>query len=273
MQHDTPIGSTFPTSVGSLVDSIGSIPTGNSASNDGRDPWTDRFVARRVGDRVAAKVAEQTQGQLSGVAVLVPADSRRGPALADRLARWNPERLRVEQITLEQPVEDDTHRARAVALENAVLAAASDFVVVPTDHTAQMDRLPELLVNMWVEGADIGLMGPTGEQPAVRATDPVARRRALWDSPGAAGSLRSDRISDPIPSAELEGTDTAARVAAWLGLSEAPVSGRIVVVRRWVARWLLSDIGQASDAVEEFADRARVLGLAVVELNDRNTEN
>jgi predicted regulator of amino acid metabolism with ACT domain len=39
-----------------------------------------------------------------------------------------------------------------------------------------------------------------------------------------------------------------------------------VVVRRWVARWLLNEIGRALDPVAEFADRARILGLGVVEL-------
>jgi hypothetical protein len=85
-------------------------------------------------------------------------------------------------------------------------------------------------------------------------------------SPDFDDAMAPDRASDVIVDSLLPADDTATRVAAWLGLSEAPVPGRVVVVRRWVARWLLNEIGRSLDPVAEFADRARILGLGVVEL-------
>lgn len=238
-----------------------------------RDPWAERFVARNVGDRRATAVADRAVGELSGVAVLVPADDRRGPAIVEQLGRSAPQRVRIEQVPLAVPSAAARQGDRAVALEQAVLAVSSDFVVVPTDHGADFARLPELLVHMWLEGADIGLMGPSASQPAVRPADPVARRRPLYMSRNHPSRFRAERVVDPTPEPALAAPDAAARVAAWLGLSEDPVPGRLVVMRRWVARWLLSDVGRAVAPVEEFADRARVLGLSVVELVDRRAVN
>ena len=234
-------------------------------SDEVRDPWNERIVARRAGDRHAVAVADRATGPLTGVAVLVPADLR-GPTLVDRLLRWSPDELRVEQVTLTPVDHPDVRGGRAVALEEALEQVASDFVVVPMDHTVDLDRVPELLVNMWLDGADVGLMGPTGDQGVVEPTERVARRRPLFESPELAEQAHPERATDVLAGSALPAEDTAARVAAWLGLSEAPVAGRVVVVRRWVARWLLNEIGRALDPVAEFADRARILGLGVVEL-------
>ena len=247
LRHDTAI-------------TTGAVPP----SDEVRDPWNERMVARRTDEHHAVAVAGRTTGPLTGVAVLVPADVR-GPALVDRLLRWTPESLRVEQVALAPVDHPDVRGGRAVALEEAVEQVSSDFVVVPMDHTADLARVPELLVNMWLDGADVGLMGPSGEQQEVEPTERVARRRPLFVSPEFDGSSRPHRAADVVDSL-LPAADTAARVAAWLGLSEAPVPGRVVVVRRWVARWLLNEIGRALDPVAEFADRARILGLGVVEL-------
>lgn len=234
-------------------------------SDEVRDPWNERIVARRAGDRHAVAVAGRATGALTGVSVLVPADGR-GPALVDRLLRWTPEQVRVEQVTLATAAHPDVRGGRAVALEEAVEQVSSDFVVVPTDHTVDLDLVPELLVNMWLDGADVGLMGPAGNQQVVEPAERVARRRPLFVSPDFDEATRPDRASDVIVDSVLPAADTAARVAAWLGLSETPVPGRVVVVRRWVARWLLNEVGRALDPVAEFADRARILGLGVVEL-------
>jgi len=234
-------------------------------SDEVRDPWNERIVGRRSGDRHATAVAGRTVGPLTGVAVLVPADDR-GPALVDRLLRWTPEQLRVEQVALTPVDHPDVRGGRAVALEEAIEQVGSDFVIVPMDHTVDLDQVPELLVNMWLDGADVGLMGPTGSQPTVVASERVARRRPLFESPEFDDASRHDRATDVMVDSALPADDTAARVAAWLGLAEAPVSGRVVVMRRWVARWLLNEIGRALDPVAEFADRARILGLGVVEL-------
>ena len=248
LRHDTAI-------------TTGAVPP----SDEVRDPWNERMVARRTGDNHAVAVAGRTTGPLTGVAVLVPTDVR-GPALVDRLLRWTPEALRVEQVALAPVDHPDLRGGRAVALEEAVEQVSSDFVVVPMDHTADLDRVPELLVNMWLDGADVGLMGPAGDQQVVEPSERVIRRRPWFVSPEFDVGLQPDRLTDVIVATQLPAADTAARVAAWLGLSEAPVPGRVVVVRRWVARWLLNEIGRALDPVAEFADRARILGLGVVEL-------
>jgi hypothetical protein len=239
-------------------------------SDEVRDPWNERIVARRIGDNYAVSVASRTEGPLTGVAVLVPTDER-GPALVDRLLGWTPEQLRVEQVALTAVDRPYELGGRAVALGEAVEQVASDFVVVPMDHAVDLDRVPELLVNMWLDGADVGLMGPAGSQPFVEPTERVIRRRPWFVSPEFDVAMQPDRTTDVIVATQLPAEDTAARVAAWMGLSEAPVAGRVVVVRRWVARWLLNEIGRALDPVAEFADRARILGLGVVELVDPPT--
>jgi hypothetical protein len=42
--------------------------------------------------------------------------------------------------------------------------------------------------------------------------------------------------------------------------------GRLVILRRWVARWLLNEITRAISPAAEVADRTRLMGIGIVQL-------
>ena len=58
----------------------------------------------------------------------------------------------------------------------------------------------------------------------------------------------------------------SATLSAWLGLRGAVPDGRLVLMRRWVARWLFNEITRAISPADEVADRTRLLGIGIVEL-------
>ncbi|MFM7068456.1 MAG: hypothetical protein ACKOYM_03245, partial [Actinomycetes bacterium] len=110
---------------------------------------------------------------------------------------------------------------------------------------------------------DVGLIGPTGELPQLSPSAHPLRRRPLFET-----GTRTDCVAELFRDSDSVTVDPADRLASWLGLGDELVAGRAVMIRRWVARWLLSGVGRADDPVEEFVDRARVVGLTVVELVD-----
>ena len=46
----------------------------------------------------------------------------------------------------------------------------------------------------------------------------------------------------------------------------AVTAGGLVLMRRWVARWLFNEITRAISPADEVADRTRLLGIGIVEL-------
>ena len=106
--------------------------------------------------------------------------------------------------------------------------ATCDFLLVPTSTDASFAMLGDALRRMWVEGADRG--GGGSRRCARRDRRPCCR----WHAAG--------------------------RLAQLLGIGAARVPERLVVVRRWVARWLLSEVDRSLDPAEEISDRGRLLG-------------
>lgn len=123
---------------------------------------------------------------------------------------------------------------RASVLAEAVEYAANEFLVMSFGVGSQLARIPNLLGHMWIEGADVGV---------------------LCKEP-----LNNDEVGfGEVP-------DASHRLTEWLGLSGALPEGGLVVMRRWVARWLFNEISRSIDPADELADRARLLGLAIVHL-------
>ncbi|HTN99471.1 MAG TPA: hypothetical protein VL068_02250 [Microthrixaceae bacterium] len=123
---------------------------------------------------------------------------------------------------------------RASVLAEAVEYASNEFLVLGIGTEAVFDRIPMLLGHMWVEGADVGVL--SAEQ--------------------------GDEMGEFYP----EMPDASQRLTQWLGLVGSPQQGGLVVMRRWVARWLFNEISRSIDPADELADRARLLGLAILRL-------
>jgi len=138
-------------------------------------------------------------------------------------------------------VSDTTHfvprpdGGRAAELDALTVAATGDFVVVVGERVDLLEVLGTALGVMWVDGADAAVVGADAGLPG--------------------------------PDAGPPGPDAAGRLAAYLGIGTTAPGGQMVVIRRWVARWLLSEIERAVDPAEEFADRGRLLGFGMVELS------
>lgn len=139
-------------------------------------------------------------------------------------------------------------QGRADTLDRLTAECTGDFIVVP--HQAEaLGLMPVALGHLWVQGADA----------VVVSTEPDPRR-----GPGAAAGAHGERTSDPAG----EDRDAARRLAEVLGLRSAtgPRPLGMVVLRRWVARFLLDELGRAIDAAEELGERARLMELRLVEV-------
>lgn len=121
----------------------------------------------------------------------------------------------------------------AVELDALTMAATSEFVVVLNGSCELLCPLETALGSLWIHGGD-------------------------------AASIRGS----VGPSGTVDPGDDAARLTSHLGLA-AQGGEHLVVLRRWVARWLLNEMDRALDPGAEFADRARLLGLTLVELDHR----
>lgn len=218
------------------------------------DPTVTRLVRRRVtvGDSALLEVAGTPIA--ASVSVIVPVPNERAIAGLDSALRWQPDRLRVEAVAtvstraLFRPavlsslrdsggtwrLVDQPLGGRIAAIDAAVSAAAYEFIVVTgqdwSGETDVLDAVPSTLMAMWSQGADLALVGS---------------RDGVVD--GGSG------VDDP-----------AARLVAAMGLVGGQRSAGVVVMRRWVARWILDDATRAIAPADEVADRLRLLGAAIL---------
>lgn len=136
---------------------------------------------------------------------------------------------------------------RAAAIAAAVEQSEHEFVIVSTSGGGPFDLVASSLSYMWVDGADVALL--------------------QWESDAAGEPRGVDPDSLALAGMELQPTqDAAGLLAEWLGLSGNATPGRLVVMRRWVARWLFNEISRAIDPSAELADRARLLGIGIVQM-------
>ncbi len=216
------------------------------------DPTVTRLMVRRHDDR-AAGLLEHSGPVVTSLSMVVPTGGSAGERYLEGLDAWNPDRIRVEVLVMESPedparsvLRDRLTRSgrswralrrpqggRVAALAMSAQDAEHEFVLIGSGGPAPYALIGPALSHMWAEGGDAALLD-------VRPT------------------LHLDSIPDPDPSAEL---------SAWLGLSGAAVPGRLVLLRRWVARWLFNELTRAISPADEVADRARLLGIGIVRMS------
>lgn len=129
----------------------------------------------------------------------------------------------VHQILSEAP------GGQLLGVARAVEKSDHEFVVLASSQSDSLGFLDQCLAQMWIDGADVA----------------VLQLGAGHDVAGA----------QPI--------DAATQLARWIASSGAPGVERTIVMRRWVARWIFNEIARAIDPVDEIADRARLLGIAI----------
>lgn len=186
---------------------------------------------------------------------IIAADPADADGVIEQLAAWDTTGIRVEMLVvgdrrarLPEPLRERlaargvVHRIveapdtgvedRAAMLAAAVENAMFEVVAVVGPSIGPLELVNRALWWQWVDGADVALL-PTQE---------------------------SDMVGDD--------SEAAAELAAWLGFGRAGTAAgpRVVLMRRWVARWVFSELERALSPAEELADRARLLGLSVVRL-------
>lgn len=118
-------------------------------------------------------------------------------------------------------------------------SSRSEFIVVSFGEAAPWNAIGAAAAELWADGADVVAVGGIGADAAF-----------------------------PVDEADLH-----SRLAECLGLvatggiGDRGGPGRFVLVRRWVARWLFSEVPRGVDVCEELADRARLLGLRMLVLD------
>ncbi len=220
------------------------------------DPSVTRLMVRHPGLGRAGRMLDRTASVATSVSVIVTDTGTSGEQHVDSAAQWRPEGVRVEMLVMENPADpsrlqlrdalarsgrswrvlDRPMGGKATAVAAAIEQSEHEFVIVSTSGSGPFELVGSALSFMWVEGADVALL--------------------QW-------ATESDLLEPPVVPAEV---DAANELADWLGLSGAGTPGRLVVMRRWVARWLFNEIGRAIDPAEELADRARLLGIGIVQM-------
>lgn len=215
------------------------------------DPTVTRLMLRRHDDR-AAGLLQHSGSVVTSISMVVPAGGSAGERYLEGLDAWNPDRIRVEVLVMESP--DDPARSvlrdrltrsgrswralnrpqggRVAALAMSAQDAEHEFVLIGSGGPSPFALIGPALSHMWAEGGDAALLD-------------VRPEISVGSTP-------------PDPSAEL---------ASWLGLGGTPVPGRLVLLRRWVARWLFNELTRAISPGVEVADRARLLGVGIVRMS------
>jgi len=188
----------------------------------------------------------------TSMSVVVTESGGGAAAALSALAGWHPEHVRVELLVMDG--DGDPGRSvlreqlavvgrpwrpvarplggRAASLAAAVCAAENEFVLIGGRGCPAFPLVEPALSWMWAEGADVALI--------------------------------SDGMVDPVNGSE--DSDPSRTVARWLGLAGPVPDGGSVLMRRWVARWLFNEITRAISAADEVADRARLLGIGIVQV-------
>ena len=216
------------------------------------DPTVTRLMVRRHDDR-AAGLLQHSGPVVTSLSMVVPAGGSAGERYLEGLDAWNPDRIRVEVLVMEssedpaRPILRDRlaqsgrswrvlprpQGGRVAALSMSAQDAEHEFVLIGSGGPSPFALIGPALSHMWAEGGDAALLDVRHE--VVLSAEPAV--------------------------------DTSTELAAWLGLSGAAVPGRLVLLRRWVARWLFNELTRAISPAEEVADRARLLGIGVVRMS------
>lgn len=230
-------------------------PHPTSFAADLVDPAITRLVTRDAAGP-AASLLHRAGPVATSLTFVVPEEARAGARFAAGLREWKPDTVRVEVLAVAGHQERRAVPAgpgapvvplrplprplggRAAVLAEAAEQAACEFLVITSADVVPFEALVPAMGHMWAEGCDAALVDPLHPPADAASASPAA---------GA-----------------VPGADAAARLATWLG--PAGPAGRVVILRRWVARWLFNEVTRAIDPWEEIADRTRLLGIGIVHL-------
>lgn len=228
-------------------------PTPRLYDIDLADPGVTRVVRRRVGTRTVDLIG-RTGEIATSLSVVVPVGGVAGRPAVEAMVGWNPTGVRVEVLVVEH--RDDPGRTvlrdhlarsgrawrvierplggRVAALTAAATGSTQEFVVIASGGQPPFHLISAALSHMWADGCDAAMLGY---------------------SPSARGE-----VEEPV-------ADPSAELASWIGLRGASSPDRLVILRRWVARWLFNELPRAIDPGEELSDRARLLGIGIVQMD------
>ncbi|CAN5675390.1 hypothetical protein BH10ACT3_BH10ACT3_04030 [soil metagenome] len=229
------------------------------------DPSVTRLLVRHPGLGRAGSMLDSMSAVATSVSIIISESGPLGEVHLESTTGWRPAGVRVEMLVLECPTDPGrlalrdalsrTRRSwrvlerplggRASAIAAAIEQSEHEFVIVSTHGAGPFELVTPALSHMWVEGADVALL--------------------QWETESSGGHA-ADRADAPPPVSADPVGDAARELAEWLGVSGVSVPGRLVVMRRWVARWLFNEISRAIDPAEELADRARLLGIGIVQM-------
>ena len=244
--------------LGSMHERDGDLDLRVGTTESGRE-GLHRIVDSAVLGR-SESVTRHRHGLLTGLSMVVVAAEPVASAQVAAVTDWAPPEYRVEFV-LAEPSPTLTDRLDSLAWSWVSVASADDpgtaldlataqsngeFVVIAGAHAvdatsaAAVRHLGEALGLLWVNGADALVIGPSESVPSAQKLTAAVHGPTGPD-------VRSDRL------------------AAAIGLRRGGVN-QLVVLRRWVARFLFEGIGAAIDPLDEFADRVRVLELRLLEV-------
>jgi hypothetical protein len=232
------------------------------------DPEATHIVVRSTDRSGPSDLTRQRRGMLTSLSVLLTGG---GDAVAEQVRQvtdWAPPQFRVEFELVAGPEDPEVMAiadrldelafawsvlsppagGRGPALDHASAESTGEFVVIPGGGDVPVDALSDALGLMWVNGADaLVIAAGSGAGPDVSADVPA-------DVPA------------DIDAATAGQDRRAERLGVALGLRRGEDRPAVVVLRRWVARFLFDDLGRAIDPIEEFAERVGLLELRLLEV-------
>lgn len=223
------------------------------------DPTPSGPVARVAVIAVAAghgprpvELARRRRGLLTSLAVLVPSVDAGTPDLVRTVTGWAPPEFRVEVVVVDPGADDPVARAALDDVADHLDALAWPWASVPQPVLSR------------AEGLDAAVQACSSEFVVVVH----GGAGHLGDVPAGLGHLWAEGADVLIADGGADMRPVLERVAAGLGL-RAGAPDTVVVLRRWVARFLLGDLALALDPGAELLERCELLDLTVLDVQPR----
>ncbi len=195
------------------------------------------------------ELARRRRGLLTSLAVLVPSVDAATPGLIRAVTGWAPPEFRVEVVVVDPGPGDPAARAALDEVADHLDALAWPWASVPQPILSRAEGL-DAAVQACSSEFVIAVHGGTDH---------------LGDVPAGLGHLWAEGADVLIADGGGDARPVLERVAVGLGL-RAGGPGTVVVLRRWVARFLLGDLALALDPGAELLERCELLDLTVLDV-------
>lgn len=222
------------------------------------DPSVTRILLRNASSARIGTLLQRATAVRPSTSVILTGTSPLNDSLLNAASAWQATGARLELIAFEstEPAHaglsserlqrsDVAHQVLSEApggqllgIARAVEKSDHEFVVLMSAQSDSLGFLDQCLAQMWIDGADVAVLLPSTPEGSQTAQH------------------RPDRTT-------TDQGDAASQLSRWIASSGNPNAESAIVMRRWVARWIFNEIGRAIDPVQEIAERARLLGVAV----------